>query len=296
MNMKPNPIPAAPGRLAPQAFTLIELLVVIAIIAILASMLLPALSKTKSKAQGIQCLNNGHQLIYAIQLYAGDNNELLPPNPDDGNTLPGYNWCSGSMSVPAQATDITYLRDPNYNALAKFTGNNYQIYKCPADHHLISLNGKMTVTVRSVSMNQAVGTIDPGFDANNGHSGIPTLSVNGPWLDGNHTHKRNSPWRTFGKLSEFNKPANTWVFAEEDQYSINDGGLAVSCAVPKWIDWLATYHNNACALAMADGHSEIHRWLVPSTKVVNGNVSQMNLSGDLRDWQWVADHTSNRVY
>src|SRR2546426_5820291 len=76
------------------AFTLIELLVVIAIIAILASMLLPALSKAKLKAQGIQCMSNHRQLCLAWRLYAEDNRDVLVYASDDGSSHPDnqYAW------------------------------------------------------------------------------------------------------------------------------------------------------------------------------------------------------------
>ena len=275
----------------------------IAIIAILAGMLLPALSRAKAKSQGIYCMNNGNQLIKAITLHASDHRELLPLNPDDGNTIPGHNWCAG-MAGPGggQEFDPDILSDPDRSSVAPYVGPNVDIFRCPADQRSGFYQGtdpaKRGLTVRAartIAMNQAVGTICRGFDDSRSHAGPPDRPPNAPWLNNQYSHRRNSPFLTYGKTTDFVKPgpAMTWVILDEDAYSLNDAGFAVGMISAEWIDWPGTYHNFGAGFAFADGHSEIKKWRDSRTKVIGGNVARRPVPGS-PDWIWIAQRTSAR--
>jgi len=253
------------------------------------------------------CLNNGKQMMTAMHLYTGDSNDFFPPNPDDGNTNAGYNWCSGNAGINGpQEFDPDVLKDPNRSLLISYLGGNTAVFKCPADKRMgfyqgtnPSLIGQMVPSARTFSMSQAVGTIDPGFDAtgpgsSGTHSGAPNLSVNGPWLNNQYDHRRNAPWSTYGKLADIRSPSPSmvWVLVDEDVNGLNDAAFAFGMEQPVWYDAPGTYHNGGCGFAFADGHSETHRWMSRSAKPSGG--VPITDPKDQQDWEWMQQRTSAR--
>jgi prepilin-type processing-associated H-X9-DG protein len=281
---------------------LIELLVVIAIIAILAALLFPVLSKAKGKAQGALCLNDGKQLMIAMTMYINENNDYFPPNPDDGNKVPGHNWVGGDAGEGrSDEFNPDVLKDPERSLLISYLGQNVSIFRCPADKRMGLYNGPNPGNVgqevpaaRTFSMNQAVGTICPGYDSSKTHEGAPTMSVNGPWLDGSFNHRRNSPWITYGKASTIRAPGPSmlWVLTDEDPVGLNDAAFAFNMATPKWQDCPGSYHAGGCGFAFADGHSETHRWRTIPRKFFGGAMTDPVAQ---QDWAWMRDRTSANI-
>jgi prepilin-type N-terminal cleavage/methylation domain-containing protein/prepilin-type processing-associated H-X9-DG protein len=230
-------------------FTLIELLVVIAIIAILAAMLLPALSEAKQKAQGISCINNLRQLGLGWIMYYGDNSSRLVPNGDlawqpaaNNVTDPAFGqWCPGNQYV-ANTAGSNYIMAGLLFPYVKSLG----VYKCPADQSFV--NGAPTVPhTRSMSMN---AFLSPG--------GSPT-SQSAQDIGNTTSPKKETK---YFKDSDMIHPGPTslWLLMDENPFSINDGFMVINFNSFGWTDYPATYHNKANGIAYCDGHAAIRKW------------------------------------
>jgi prepilin-type N-terminal cleavage/methylation domain-containing protein/prepilin-type processing-associated H-X9-DG protein len=294
-------------------FTLTELLVVIAIIAILAAMLLPALSGAKQQAQRSVCLSNLKQMSLMVSLYTQDYRGQCPANMigdltglvDDGPAfgvrspvIPILPWTGGYLlyynadGPPANiycANSITnplFLTSAQYNSLASYIGNP-GVFKCPADPScMFGATGQPRV--RSISMNAAIGINmegTTGEDTGTTTGDAGNFGNVGGWLDSS-VGLTNGPYLIYVKDTDMTRPspANLWLILDDHPDSINNSEFSVemdtitdSGAV--WLDHASCLHNGGGGFTFCDGHAVIHTWRGPNWKTILRYPPQFN-----NDW------------
>ncbi len=271
--------PFAPAGQLRLGFTLIELLVVIAVIGILASLLLPAMSRARDAAHRVVCVSNVKQLMLGWLLYETDTGWLAPTagGPWCGDpTNPG--WTGGSIAwndPPSWAymrTNVDMLMSPGSGKIGPYVGA-HGVYRCPADRSgFVKGTQRPPFRVRSYTMNVAIGVRD---------TTDPEMNV------------------SFYKMTDYRKlaPANGWVFLEEHPETIDDGRFEVmwpaSHGAEVWTGVPATRHGRAGPVGFADGHVEIRKWVEASTTPPPGALTGtwVYFVPGSRDFRWLHDRT-----
>ena len=268
--MNPSIFGNCERRSSRPAFTLIELLTVIAVISILAGLLLPALTRAKTRALSLACENNLKELETCWHLYAVDNEDHLPPNNfvydiiSDSPIDLGSSWCTNVAPLDPSPLGIQKAMLFPYNG-------SLGIYHCPADRSVIQTPSGTLLNqprIRSYNMSQSINGCPDAFFS----EAIPS----------------------FSKFTAIANPAPslliTFLDVHEDEILDTEFGIptqGVDGYQSAWWDLPANRHSQGCNLSFADGHAEHWKWAVPKMVAVPRGSVQPLAPDELRDYNRV---------
>ncbi|HYE32650.1 MAG TPA: prepilin-type N-terminal cleavage/methylation domain-containing protein [Methylomirabilota bacterium] len=268
---------SAPHAKARQAaFTLIELLVVIAIIAVLASMLLPAIAKAKETAKRIKCVNNQKQLAITWALYNADFNDTFVPNGNqEGLPLKDPMWVGGGYHQYTDGfTNTRNLLDERFANFARYL-TTPQVYQCPSDKSsYISVQGRPIQQVRSYAMNVYLA---------------PNTFVG---------NRLTANYRVFRKSSQLVAPTDTFLFQDLTPQSLCTPAFIVTMQGYNWFHLPATHHNRGGVISFTDGHVQPRKWLdsrIFRSATLGQRIDHTFTTPNSKDLVWLQERTTSRL-
>jgi len=251
------------------AFTLIELLVVVAIIALLISILLPALARAKEQTRATVCLANQKTLALAFVMYADENRDAVVKSFTDGPDcwVDRPKWADGRY-VPWN--QLGRLRDVECHKRGIEDGllfpliNVVEVYHCLCDRRDSYDPEGGALAYRTYSMPNCMFG-DPGWEEDIGGGKVTE------------------------RLSSITRPADKYVFAEEsDPRGVNMNSWVMYLDHEQWIDPLTIWHDERSTIGFADGHAEIHAWQDERTIRMSREHEFWRPCPDSPDWEYMS--------